>query len=90
VSATEPKQLTAMADEELFNLYCAASGSDKPSSNQNFYGAEILRRRYRIEQRDVAATEATARSARWAAIGAWAAALAALVGIILSLCLRSS
>lgn len=79
-----------MTDKELFDQYSTAAGSAVPSASQNLYGAEILRRRYGIEQRNAAAAEATARSARWAAIGAWAAALAALVGVILSLCLRSS
>jgi len=79
-----------MTDKELFDQYSAAAGSALPSANQNLYGAEILRRRFGTEQRNAAAAEATARAARWAAVGAWAAALAALAGVILSLYLRSS
>jgi hypothetical protein len=90
MSPAEPKRPFEMTDKELFDLYCAASGSALPSPNQNLYGAEILRRRYGIEQRNATAAEATTRAARWAAIGAWLAALAALVGVIVSLCLHSS
>jgi anti-sigma-K factor RskA len=90
MSPLEPKRPFEMTDEELFDHYCAASGSENPSANQNWYGAEILRRRFRVEHRTVAATEAAARAAKWASVGAWVAAIAAVVSVVIGLWLHAS
>lgn len=82
---TEPKRPSEMQIEELFDLYGAAAGNKEPSPNQNLYGAEILRRQYQIAQRSAVATEAAAKAAKWASVGAWLAALATLLGLALSL-----
>jgi hypothetical protein len=83
MSSAESRQPAEIPDNDLFNLYSIASRSAEASPELNHYGAEILRRRYRIEHRAAAAAEAAARAARWANIGIWAMGSAGLIGELL-------